>query len=257
MTIDDIQNVVNEFVKRFQLPESDYSFSVKNSESSVELIIQVNNVVRTSLSITNGSIRVIYSDNYSADNYQMLKFLTPVTLVYYLCVFFYIALDSEIEFNQMLSILFFNDIYDWRTLVQGISENLGMSYFDDDGFVTVDDVPLNYNGFLNQITLDTQVLKLQDSQYLTIVKAIFECVEYIANLSDLADKLFFAESYEEDNIIEEESEGEGVDIDIDMGDRMDFGGGSEDEESLEPVPPMDNETFEEPQSPVVEVEDII
>ena len=86
MTIDTINDVVNEFVKRLQLPECNYSFGISNSENIVELLIMLNENLKVSLSIGNGTIRVIYNDEYSADNYMVLKFLTPITLLYYLCI---------------------------------------------------------------------------------------------------------------------------------------------------------------------------
>ena len=47
MTIDNIQNLTEEFVKRLQIPEARYSFSVANSNDFVELIITVDDEVVT------------------------------------------------------------------------------------------------------------------------------------------------------------------------------------------------------------------
>lgn len=265
MTIDDIQNVVDEFAKRLQLPESRYSFAINNNAEFVELIIFVDDMAKLSLSISNGSLRVIYTDEYDSDKYTVIKFLTPVSLAYYLCMFFYTTVSSisDMDFNDVLSVVFLNEIYDWRTLLQGIAENLGLQYRNFDKYVTINDIEIHYNGFINKIKIDTQEISLADSSYTTVVEAMFKCVEYVANIMDVADKLFNADNYseeEEDNLLEESDEenfeGGGPSMDFDMDIDM-----NEDEENVmenpEPVEPMENEDFSEPQEPVVTVDDVM
>ncbi len=261
MTIDTIQTVVDEFIKRLQLPESRYSFAVNNNNDAVELIIFVDEEAKCALGIGNGTIRVVYDDKYDSDRYAIQKFLTPVMLLYYLCMFFYISVSdvSTLSFNDLLSVILMNEVYDWKTLVQGLSENLGMTYREVEHGVEIDDVPVHYMAFTNTITIDTQEIKLMDSTYTSVVEAMFKTVEYIANIMDVGDNLFSDENYSEDvemdNLIETDGEGTGgsspemnLDMDIDMG---------EGEVAPEPVEPMENETFEEPQGPVVTMEDVI
>lgn len=258
MTIDTINDVVNEFVKRLQLPECNYSFGISNSENIVELLIMLDENLKVSLSIGNGTIRVIYNDEYSADNYMVLKFLTPITLLYYLCIFFYkvVYSYSDLTFNDVLSVVFLNDIYNWKTLVQGLAENLGMDFIEDEHYVAVNDVEIRYNSFTNTIKIDTQEISLQDTCYTTLVEAMFKCVEYIANIMEVADNLFNVEQ-EESNVIEEEgedAEGEETNIDIDVNAPSSEGG---EIETAEPVETVENETFEEPQGPVVTMDEVL
>lgn len=263
MTLDDIQRTVEEFTKRLQLPESKYSFAVNIGNEAVEFIIFVNDAAKMSVSIGNGTLRVLYTDGYNSDKYASQKFLTPITLVYWLCILFYgaVASVSEMSFNDLLSVIFLNDIYDWRTLAEGICENVGMEFDRRDDSIFINGVELSYNGFLNQVRIDNQEIKLENSEYTTAVEAIFKCVEYVANVMGAADDLFKDENYEEEenNLLEEEgaeAPGGGMpSMDMDV----DFGGGEmpEEGEAPAPVPPMENETFEEPQSPVVEIDDLI
>lgn len=267
MTIDIIQTVLEEFIKRLQLPESRYSFVMNTSTEYIELEILIDDVVKTSISIGNGSIRVIYTDGYDSDKYAVIKFITPITMLYYLCILFYNCIQnvSTMDFNDLLSVILLNEIYDWKTLVQGIAENTGMSFEKKDNFVKVDGIEIHYNGFVNELRIDTQEIKLKDSEYTTIVEAMFKSVEYIANVMGTADNLFNAENYaeqeEESNLLEEggESMGGGMAPDMDMDIDVDMGGGEETggNENPEPVEPMENETFEEPQGPVVTVDDLI
>lgn len=265
MTIDTIQGVVEEFVKRLQLPEARYSFALNGSNNAVELIIFMDGTMACTLSIGNGTIRVLYDDRYESDKYSVINFLTPISMLYYLCVFFYKAVsfdneDVDLDFNNILSVVLLNEIYDWKTLVQGLSDNLGMEYVDNDKFVTVEGIEIHYNGFTNVIKIDTQKITLDDPSYTSVVEAMFKTVEYVANVMDMADDLFNIEEEEENNLIEEEEgkENEGgssAPMDMDMDIDVDVGGGEE--AGAEPVPAMENETFEEPQGTVVTPEEVI
>ena len=87
---------------------------------------------------------------------------------------------------------------------------------------------------------------------------MFKCVEYIANIMNVADDLFKVEEeepIEEDNVTEEggTSMGGGGDMDIDVDMEMPEEGGEE----PAPVEPMETETFEEPQGPVVTMDDLL
>ena len=261
MTIDNVQDTVFEFVKRLQLPESKYSFSINSNSDMVELIISVEGKMKSSLSIGNGTLKVLYDDNYGALDYVSQNFLTPISLLYYLCIFFFSAVSdiSDMTFNDVLTVVLINDVYDWKTLIQGLSDNLGLSFRKIENYVTVNDVPISYNGFVNHIKIDKTEIKLEKSDYCSVVEAIFKSVEYVANLMDSADNLFTAVE-EENNLLEEEEEeneeapvdsGSDIDMDIDV-DMM-----GESESSPEPVEPMENETFEEPQGPVVTPEDVL
>ena len=262
MTIDNIQNLVEEFVKRLQLPEAHYSFSVANSNDFVELIISVDNAVNCSLSIGNGTIKVLYSDDYDSDKYVSLNFLTPVSLLYQLCVFFFAATSEVISFNfnDLLKIILFEDnMKDWKDLAYALCENLMLSCEIGDGTVNIEGTEIRYIPYLSKIIMNDTEIELENNEYSTVADAIFKCVEYIANLAGVADDLFQIEE-EEDNMIPEEGEMEeegmppmgGGDMDI----NVDVGEGPGGEET-EPVEPMENETFEEPQGPVVTMDDLI
>ncbi len=250
-------------MKRLQLPEARYSFALNGSNTAVELIIFMDGIMACTLSIGNGTMRVLYDDRYESDKYSVINFLTPISMLYYLCVFFYkaVSFDNEnvdLDFNNILSVVLLNEIYDWKTLVQGLSDNLGMEYFDNDKFVTVEGIEIHYNGFTNIIKIDTQKITLDNPSYTFVVEAMFKTVEYVANVMDMADDLFNIEEEEENNLIEEEEgeESEGgssAPMDMDMDIDVDVGGGEE----AEPVPAVENETFEEPQGTVVTPEEVI
>lgn len=263
MTIDNINDVVTEFTKRLQLPESKYKFTVTSSNEVVELVIAVEDEVKSSLKITNGNIKVLYTDKYNADQYVAMEFLTPITLLYQISILFYAAVKEviQLDFNQLLTIVLLDDVYDWKTLVHAIAENLNMRTEIKDDFVTVEDVEIHYNGFENHIRIDKTDIKLESAQYTFIVEAMFKCVEYIANIMDVADDLFKVEEepevIEEDNVSEEGGMGGmpsdmDIDVDMDMGDMGEEGG-----EEAAPVEPMETETFEEPQGPVVTMDDLL
>ena len=260
MTIDNIQNLTEEFVKRLQIPEARYSFSVANSNDFVELIITVDDEVVTSLSIGNGTIKVLYSDDYDSDKYVALNFLTPVSLLYQLSVFFYAAVSEVVtfNFNDLLKIILFEDnMNDWKDLAYALCENLMLSCEIGDGTVNIEGTEIRYIPYLSKIIMNDTEIELEDNEFSTVTDAIFKCVEYIANLAGVADDLFQMEE-EEDNLIPEEGEmeegmppmgGGDMDIDVDMPE--------EESGEAEPVEPMENETFEEPQGPVVTMDDLI
>lgn len=260
MTIDNINDVVTEFTKRLQLPESKYKFMVTSSNEVVELVITVEDDVKSSLKITNGNIKVLYTDEYNADQYVALEFLTPITLLYQISILFYAAVKEvvQIDFNELLSILLLDDVYDWKTLIHAIAENVNLRCEIKDNYVTVEDVEIHYNGFENHIRIDNTDIRLENTEYTYIVEAMFKCVEYIANIMDVADDLFKVEEeepIEEDNVTEE---GEmppmgGGDMDVDVDMEMPEEGGEE----AAPVEPMEAETFEEPQGPVVTMDDLL
>lgn len=261
MTIDTIQVVVDEFIKRLQLPESRYSFSVNNNNDTIEVIIFIDDEAKCALGIGNGTVRIVYDDEYDSDRYAVQKFITPVMLLYYLCMFFFISVSnvSTMSFNDLLSVILMNDVYDWKTLIQGLSENLGMTFQEEEHGVSINDVPIKYIAFTNTITIDNQEIKLKDDTYTSIVEAMFKTVEYIANIMDVGDNLFSDENYSEDiemdNLIETES-GEMGNPSPEMNLDMDINTG-EGEVAPEPVEPMENETFEEPQGPVVTLDEIM
>lgn len=266
MTIDNIQGLVEEFVKRLQLPEARYSFSVANSNEFVELIITVDDNVSTSLSIGNGTIRVLYSDDYDSDKYVALNFLTPVTLLYQLTVFFFAAVHevTTLNFEELLRILLFEDnIHDWKGLVYALCENLMLECDIGDGTVNIEGTEIRYIPYLHKIIMNETEIELEDNEFTTVAEAMFKCVEYVANIIGVADDFFQIED-EEDNVVPEEAEemggapmgGGDMDIDVDMESPEDMGGMGEEPEA-EPVEPMENETFEEPQGPVVELDDLI
>lgn len=262
MTIDNINDVVTEFTKRLQLPESKYKFTVTSSNEVVELVIAIEDDIKSSLKITNGNIKVLYTDDYNADQYVAMEFLTPITLLYQISILFYAAVKDiiQIDFNELLTILLLDDVYDWKTLVHALAENLNMRSEIKDDFVTVEDVEIHYNGFENHIRIDKTDIRLESTDYTYIVEAMFKCVEYIANIMDVADNLFKVEEepeiVEADNVTEEGDIPTGsmpsdmdVDVDMDMGE--------ESGEEAPPVEPMEAETFEEPQGPVVTMDDLL
>jgi hypothetical protein len=259
MTIDNIETTIYEFIKRLQLPESEYSFGVNCNNDVIEFMIFNNTKLAFSASISNGSIRVIYDNNYGSIDYLSLKFLTPITLLYYLCIFFFSAVHEsfDLNFNDVLSIILLNEIYDWKSLIQGLSDNLGLSFKRIDNYVCVNDIPIRYNNFTNTIKINDTEIKIKKSDYCSIVEDMFKCVEYIANLMDSADNLFLVE--EEINNLLEEDENDDVednsdfdfDVDVDMTET------AESENAPEPVKPVENETFEEPQEAVITPEDVI
>ncbi len=266
MDIETIQSVTEEFTKRLQLPESRYDFVITSNTETVELLINVDGSVACSLSIGNGSIKVIYNNNYNSDEYVAIQFITPVTLIYYLSVFFYKTVLEVITltFNELLSVVLLEDIYDWKTLVYAICENLNMQCEilegpHEEDCVMIEGMKLHFSGFINLITIDSIEIKLEDHEYTTVVEAMFKCVEYVANIMDVADNMFSIEE-EPDNVVEGEFEenddpsgGMNMDMDVDM----DMGGEDMGPEEPESVETVENETFEEPQGAVITVDDLI
>ena len=257
MTIDNILNVTEEFTKRLQLPESKYGFIVTSSSEIVELVITVEGTAKMSLKITNGNISVLYTDSYSADKYVALEFQTPITFLYQISILFFTAVKdvAQIDFNELLSIVLLEDIYDWKTLLYGLSENLNLSCeIVDDKFVKIEGVEIHYSGFENNLRIDNTDIDLESTEYTYIVEAMFKCVEYVANVMDVSDNLFVVEEVEEEtNVIEEPTE-PNMDVNMDVDMSM-----PEPVENAEPAPvePIETETFEEPQGPVVTMDDLL
>lgn len=263
MTIDNILDVVTEFTNRLQLPESKYKFIVTSSNEIVELVIVVEDEAKISLKITNGNVDVLYTDDYTSDKYVAMEFQTPITLLYIMSIMFYAAVKevAQINFNDLLSIVLLEEVYDWKSLAFALAENLGIDASIEDRYVIINQCEIHYNTYINQIRLDNIEINLDGNSYTDIVEAMFKCVEYIANIAGVADTLFSIpeeteEVEEEEDNVEEGGYSGGGDMDIDMD--VDVGGGEEGEGGeAEPVEPMENETFEEPQGAVVTMDDLL
>lgn len=258
MTIDDLLNVTTEFTNRLQLPESKYKFTVTSNSEMIEIIIAIDENVKMSIKVTNGNINVLYTDEYNSDKYVALEFQTPITYLYQLSILFYVAVKEviQLDFNEMLSVVLLEDIYDWKTLLYALAENLSFNVqIVDDKYVDVEGVQIHYSGFENKIWIDNTEIALDNPEYTHIVEAMFKCIEYIANVMGVADTFFNVQSpeeeiTEEDNVSEEGGMPAGdMDINVDME--------MPEENEPAPVETVENETFEEPQGPVVTMDDLI
>ena len=259
MTIDNILTVTEEFTKRLQLPESKYGFIVTSSNEIVELVITVEGTAKMSLKITNGNISVLYTDSYSADKYVALEFQTPITFLYQISVLFFTAVKdvAQINFNELLSIILLEEVYDWKSLLYGLSENLNLSCeIVDDKFVRIEGVEIHYSGFENSLRIDDTEIELEKTEYTYIVEAMFKCVEYVANIMDVSDNLFQVEEEVEESNVMEEAPGEEGEMNVDMDVDMSMPEPVENNEPA-PVEPIETETFEEPQGPVVTMDDLL
>ena len=259
MTIDDLLNVTTEFTNRLQLPESKYKFTVTSNSEMIEIIIAVDGNVKMSIKVTNGNINVLYTDEYNSDKYVALEFQTPITYFYQLSILFYAAVKEviQLDFNEMLSVILLENIYDWKTLLYALAENLSFNVqIIDDRYVDIEGVQIHYSGFENKIRIDNTEIVLNDAKYTHIVEAMFKCIEYIANVMGVADTFLNVQSpeevIEEDNVSEEGGmPSSDMDIDVDMDMNM------PEESEAAPVETVENETFEEPQGPVVTMDDLI
>ena len=157
----------------------------------------------------------------------------------------------------MLSVILLENIYDWKTLLYALAENLSFNVqIIDDRYVDIEGVQIHYSGFENKIRIDNTEIVLDDAEYTHIVEAMFKCIEYIANVMGVADTFLNVQSpeevIEEDNVSEEGGMPSGdMDIDVDMDMNM------PEENGAAPVETVENETFEEPQGPVVTMDDLI
>jgi len=259
MTIDNISDVVNEFTRRLQLPESLYKFTITTTNETVELIIAVEDTVKCSANITNGNVKILYADGYKSDNYIAMEFLTPITLLYQLCILFYASVKDivQMDFNELLSIILLEDIYDWKTLVYALAENLAIETSINDNYVDVSGVGIHYNAYISELRIGDTSIKLDDTSYTGIVEAMFKAVEYIANVMHVADNLFETSEEPEEVILDEEdnvTEGNAMpDMEMDMDIDVPEEGGEE----PEPVEPVENEDFSEPQEAVVTMDDLL
>jgi hypothetical protein len=259
MTIDNILTVTEEFTKRLQLPESKYGFIVTSNNEIIELVITVEGIAKMSLKITNGNIGLLYTDSYSADKYVALEFQTPITFLYQISILFFAAVKDviQIDFNELLSIVLLEEIYDWKTLLYGLSENLNLSCeIVDDKFVRIEGVEIHYSGFENSLRIDDTEIELEKTEYTYIVEAMFKCVEYVANIMDVSDNLFQVEEEVEESNVMEEAPGEEGEMNVDMDVDMSMPEPVENNEPA-PVESIETETFEEPQGPVVTMDDLL
>ena len=212
-----------------------------------------------SLKITNGNISVLYTDSYSADKYVSLEFQTPITFLYQISILFFAAVKDviQIDFNELLSIVLLEEIYDWKTLLYGLSENLNLSCeIVDDKFVRIEGVEIHYSGFENSLRIDDTEIELERTEYTYIVEAMFKCIEYVANIMDVSDNLFQVEEEVEESNVMEEAPGEEGEMNVDMDVDMNMPEPVENNEPA-PVEPIETETFEEPQGPVVTMDDLL
>ena len=141
----------------------------------------------------------------------LIHFVEIIEFVrYYLSVFFYktVLEVTTLTFNELLSVVLLEDINDWKDLVYALCENLSLQCDisenpHEEDYVTIEGMKLHFSGFINQITINDIEIKLPDHEYTTVVEAMFKCVEYVANILDVADNMFVVEE-PEDNVMEGE-----------------------------------------------------
>ena len=261
MVIEDIQRVVTEFIKRVQLPESNYTLSQNTDNNFIEFKIAIDDKLYYCLSIDNGSLRVLYSDGYTSDKYYTQTFTSPIMLLYELCIIFYSAICNTVEmtFNDLLTVVLLNEITNWKELVVALAENLGISAHTENDVAVIDDLTIEYNESIGRLSFGSNEFELEQDSYTSLVEGIFSVVEYVANLQDKADSLFSSNNeniIEDDKTIPEEDMDANLsiddsDIDSEAMDDLIEGGEGEEIPDVDSVPASDMETFEAPQEAVI------
>lgn len=266
MEIQDIQRVLDTFIQRVELPESAYNITTNSDNTFIEFNISIGDELQYCLSIDNGSLRVLYGDDYTSQNYLKQTFTSPITLLYELCIIFYSAIHdiSDMEFNDLLSVLLVNEITNWKELACALSENLGIDCHTENDTVVIGDVNITYDNWFRKLQFGENEITIEENTYTALVEATFKVVEYVANILGRADALF-----DETNVIEEEIEpipeepeenmsvGSDIDVDVDM-DVPDMDSLIEDDfDETESVEPMDNIDFSEPQGAVITPQDVM
>ena len=258
MTVDEIMGVLDQFSKRLSVPESRYKFVTTSNNEIVEFALFVDDELKCSLKISGGDIKVLYADEYKADNYASMEYNSSIGLLYYLCVLFYAQVKDVVsmDLEQLLGVLLFEDVTDWKTLAFALCENMGMkAEIVNDSYLDVEGVELHYNSFTNEIRIGTTPVLLSDDKYMTLMRAVFDCVEYIAVQLGVENLMFNVpqeEETEDNNVIEGGQGGGDTNIDVDVEAPAEGGEGA-----AEDVEPMETETFEKPQGDVVTMDDLL
>lgn len=267
MEIQDIQRVIETFIERLQLPESNYSLTTNTDNTFVEFNIALGDELQYCLSIDNGSLRVLYGKDYTSETYYTQTFNSPISLLYQLCVIFFVAVgkQSEMTFNDLLTVILLDEITNWKELAVALAENLGLQAHTENNKVIIEGVTITYDDWIGRITFGENEFEIDKDGYTNLVEAIFSIVEYLANINDKADSLFD----ESNNVIEEPEppvEDDEPQMNIPAGDfeEPNMGGLSdvdmdsllEDDEDTEPVEPVENTDFSEPIGPVITPDDV-
>lgn len=227
MDFDNVKRTVDEFTKRLQIPNSDFSVTENGGEDSCELTVLIDNQIILNLSISSGIIKVVYTNDYESLDYEAQEFDCTVDLIYYLTVFVFSVLlknsseEVEYTFNDFLSLVLSSTITDWKSLVEALCVNLGILCSVEDDFVMIGDMTMVYNPFTHEASLDDMVFPLDGNNYIQVVKGIFLIVSYIAVLMQKDGSMFEIDKNIE-NLKEADEAIENGDTDFDMDVDMDF-----------------------------------
>lgn len=250
MTTDDIKRVVEKFITYLQLPESPYTLTESDSSDEVEMQIAKGEELLAAVSITNGSVSILYNGDYDDNKFFKHDFQSPIYLLYIISVVYYSTVCKEISisFDDLMTIVIGEEITNWKDLTVNLAKAVMLNAEADMDDVLLENKKLSYDDYNGKIEYGSLEFQIEPYSYTQLIEAIFLIVEYVATIKETQDSLFTDEA--KDNLIEEEQESE---EDVGMGGGSfspppmdDFGGDDiigdgdfGDEGAPEPVTPED------------------
>ena len=149
MDAEDISRICNKFCELLKFSSDVYSINCIETSEICELQISTGELLTCSIVVSPKSISVLYNGEYDKEKLYTLYFSSSVMLLYYLSVIYYTQITDEdgnagIGYLDLLSILLFDDVDNWRSLFCAICKGIGLAYDETDSGFSVGRYKISY-----------------------------------------------------------------------------------------------------------------
>ena len=189
---DSVSRICNKFCELLKFSSDADSVNCIETSDICEVQISSGDLLTCSIIVSPKSMSILYNGEYDEEKLYTLYFSSSVMLLYYLSVVYYVQITSNQEvgigYLDLLSILLFNDVDNWRSLFCALCKSIGLGYDETDAGFSVGRYKISYiDGLLKCNGVEVRVDEYSVSKF---SEAIFNVVEYLATLFSKQDDLY-------------------------------------------------------------------
>ena len=189
---EDISRICNKFCELLKFSSDAYSVNCIETSDVCEIQISTGELLTCSIVVSPKSISILYNGEYDEEKLYTLYFSSSVMLLYYLSVIYYVQITNNQEIGigylDLLSILLFDDVDNWRSLFCALCKSIGLGYDETEAGFSVGKYRVSYvDGLLKCNGVELRVDEYSVSKF---SEAIFNVVEYLATLFTKQDDLY-------------------------------------------------------------------
>ena len=181
---EDISRICNKFCELLKFSSDAYSVNCIETSDVCEIQISAGELLTCSIVVSPKSISILYNGEYDEEKLYTLYFSSSVMLLYYFSVIYYVQITNNQEIGigylDLLSILLFDDVDNWRSLFCALCKSIGLGYDETEAGFSVGKYRVSYvDGLLKCNGVELRVDEYSVSKF---SEAIFNVVEYLATL---------------------------------------------------------------------------